>query len=120
MTLNIRGYEKWGAPVGGCASFDNAHPIKKFNIDITVTNKTSKVVVDWYPTFLSNSGTKARTCYYPYGPSSGFPSIPIGDSRNVTFAAFVENNEYVSEMRMFIEDSVLRRCFSEGGKEIPC
>ena len=120
MSLNVRGYEKWGRPQGNCQNFNNGDPIRKFNIDITLTNHSSQTVVNWYPAFVSSSGSLAVTCYYGYSGGPSFPSVPVGQSRNVTFAAFVDNNQYVAEMRMFVEGTVLRRCFSAAGPETRC
>jgi hypothetical protein len=120
MAVNVRGYENWGAPVGGCARFDNSHIVRKFNVDITVTNHTDKTVVDWYPTFVKNTGDKAVVCYYGYSGGPSFPTIPVGQSRNVTFAAFAEKSEYIAEMRMAIEDATLKACFSPEGPLTPC
>ncbi len=120
MVVNVRGYEQWGRPNGGCSSFSNGSPVRKFNVDITVTNRSTQTVVNWYPTFLNNLGAAAVTCYYGYSGGPSFPTIPVGQSRNVTFAAFVEQNQYVAEMRMYIENTSLRRCFSPNGPETLC
>jgi hypothetical protein len=117
--INIR-YEQWGRPdpVKGCQAFDDKNPVRKFNVDITVTNNSSRMIEDWYPGFWSNTGKLLRTCFYVYG--GGFPAIPVGESRTVTFAAFCELNEAVVLMRMDILDQQVYRCFSPSGAIVAC
>ena len=121
LALNPRGCEQWGRPNPDCSDFNNKSPVRKLNIKVTLTNASTKTVVDWYPTFLNNAATSVfKTRYYFYSGSRSFPSAPAGQSRNVTFTAYVEANQYVSEMRMSVAGVLLRRCFAQNAQEIEC
>lgn len=117
---NVKGYEQWGRPVFGCAAFDNGNPVRKFNVEVIVTNNSAQDIEDWEFVSYNNTGGQAIiTCYYFYGAI-----LPIhpGESKSVTFAAFVERDQYVSRMRMEFEpqDIVIQRCFSPEGAIIGC
>jgi hypothetical protein len=111
-------YEQWGRPVEGCRQFDNKSAVRKFNVEITLTNNSTQAVKEWYPDFYANTGRLLLTCYYVYG--EGFPPVSPGEERTVTFASFAEQNEYVQEMRMTVLGNEYRRCFSPEGEVIPC
>jgi len=103
ITLQSSGYETWGRPAGmddkakGCGSFNDARPVSKFNLSMRVTNTTSKDISanDWYAYMLKGDGKQAYVCYYGYTGGSAFPSIPAGQSRDVTFVAFIERGEFI-------------------------
>jgi hypothetical protein len=117
----VKGYETWGRPVLGCAAFDNSNPVRKFNVEMIVTNNSAQDIEDWdYPVSYNNTGGEAIiTCYYFYGPV-----LPIhpGESRSVTFAAFVENGQYVSRITTSFgpQNVTFNRCFSPEGAIIGC
>jgi len=120
FTLDLRNmrYEQWGRPVRGCLAFDNSRPVRKFNLEITLTNNTGAAIEEWFPDFYANNGSLLWTCWYFYG--DGFPTVPPGESREVTFAAFCEPEEYVAEMKVKINDQEIRRCFGPEGALIAC
>lgn len=120
ISLDLSGmrYEQWGRPVEECRRFDNGSPVRKFNLELTLTNHSTQAVKDWYPDFYANTGRLLLTCYYLYG--EGFPPVPPGEARTVTFASFAEQNEYVQEMRMNVLGKDYRRCFTPEGAITPC
>jgi hypothetical protein len=121
ITLELSGmrYEKWGRPVRGCSAFDDNSCVRKFNLEISLTNHTDKAIDEWYPDFHSNGGSLLFTCFYVYS-AEGFPSVPPGEKRTVTFASFCELNEYVKDMLLKVNDKEQRRCFSPEGVIIAC
>ena len=117
---NVKGYEQWGRPVFGCAAFDNGNPVRKFNVEVIVTNNSAQDIEDWEFVSYNNTGGQAIiTCYYFYGAI-----LPIhpGESKSVTFAAFLERDQYVSRMRMEFgpQNVVIQRCFSPEGAIAGC
>lgn len=120
VSLELTGmrYEQWGRPVEGCRRFDNSSPVRKFNLEITLTNNSTQAVKEWYPDFYANTGRLLLTCFYVYG--EGFPPVPPGEERTVTFASFAEPHEYVQEMRVTVLGTEYRRCFSPEGALTPC
>ncbi len=121
LDFNARGYEQWGRPVGQpnpCRLFDNSSGVRKFNMDITVTNKSQELITHWFPAFYANTGRELLTCWYTYGDT--FPSVPAGGSAVVTFAVFAELGEYVSEVRLIILGREYRRCYSSEGATMDC
>jgi len=123
LTIEVKGYEQWGRPVGvpnRCSRFDNGNPVRKFNVGVQVQNNSTETIKadEWYPEFFSNTGGELVACYYVYG--TGFPGIPPGENRHVTFAVFAEQNEYVREMKIQIFGEEYRRCFSAAGSLEPC
>ena len=64
------------------------------------------------------SPTPFVTCFYGYG--TGFPSVPTGEARTVTFASFLENNEAVTEVHVLVRDGVVRLCFTGDASQIGC
>jgi hypothetical protein len=119
LTLANMRYERWGRPVRGCAAFNDRDGVRKFNLEITLQNDTDATIEDWYPTFNSSSGGVLLTCFYVYS-MEGFPSVPPGESRTVTFASFCEMSEYVADMRVTINDVEYHRCFAPEGPIVTC
>jgi hypothetical protein len=118
LVLSGMRYEQWGRPVEGCRRFDNKSAVRKFNVEITLTNNSTQAIKEWYPDFYANTRRLLLTCYYVYG--EGFPPVSLGEERTVTFASFAELDEYVSEMRMTVLGNEYRRCFSPEGEVMPC
>ncbi|MFQ5592612.1 MAG: hypothetical protein ACE5HA_00455 [Anaerolineae bacterium] len=118
LDLTDMRYEQWGRPVEGCRRFDNGSPVRKFNLEITLTNHSTQAVKDWYPDFYANTGRLLLTCYYIYG--EGFPPVPPDEARTVTFASFTEQGEFVQEMRVNVLGRDYRRCFTPEGASTPC
>lgn len=102
ITKQSSGYEQWGRPAGmsnpnaGCGGFNNAQPVRKFNISVRVTNNTSATVqpLAIKPIAIKGDGSKAYVCFY--GHSGVVNALAPGQSIDITYAAFVELNEYVS------------------------
>jgi len=115
---NMR-YEQWGKPVHGCSGFDDRSMVRKFNLEMTITNHTKEAIREWYPDFYGAGGSLLVTCYYVYS-AEGFPSVPPGESRTVTFASFCDLNDYVKEMKLKVLEKEYRRCFAPGGTIIAC
>ncbi len=111
VAVQSTGYENWGRPAGmdnpaaGCGSFDDARPVRKYNVSIGIINNTNRPMTDWYARVFKSNGKEAYVCYYGY--ENGFPTIAPGQTVNVTFAAFIEGNESVA--RMFVEDKAVGR-----------
>ncbi len=114
-------YEAWGSPVNNaCQQFDDRHPMRKFQLEITLYNGSRQKITDWYPEFYANSGRLVITCFYGHGNVKGFPEVPAGESRTVTFAAFAENSEYIKRMSMVVLGQGFSRCFNSAGALIGC
>ena len=119
LTLSNMRYETWGRPVLGCLAFDDSDPVRKFNLEVTLQNDTDATIEDWYPVFVSSALNELYTCFYVYS-EEGFPVVPSGESRTVTFASFCEQNEYVAGMYVVINDVEFIRCFSPDGALVAC
>ena len=114
-------YEAWGSPSNNaCQQFDDSHPMRKFQLEITVYNSSRQKITDWYPEFYASNGRLVVTCFYGHGNVKGFPEVPAGENRTVTFAAFAENSEYIKRMKMIVLGQELRRCFNTSGALIGC
>ena len=94
------GYEQWGRPAGmsgsgGCGAFNNGSPVRKFNVSVRITNNTSLSLqpLAILPRATKGDGSKAYVCYY--GHSGVVNALAPGQSVDITFAAFVELNEFV-------------------------
>jgi len=123
LSIDLTGmhYEAWGKPVNdACRQFDDSHPMRKFQLEISLYNGSRQKITEWYPEFYANSGRLVITCFYGHGNVKGFPEIPAGESRTVTFAAFAENNEYITQMKMVALGQEFRRCFNKSGALINC
>jgi len=114
VTVLSVGYEQWGQPVNGCSQFNDRHPMRKFNMNLRVTNNTRRTLsaTEWYAYSFVGKKLVRWTCYYPY-QGEGFPAIPPGESRNVTFAAFVEPHESVTAVWVGRKGLWARACFDE-------
>lgn len=122
VTMKLEGmrYERWGRPRGGCGSFDDKSAVRKFNLELTLTNTGSKAITpeDWYPVFYSNGGRELVTCYYLH-VGVLFELAP-GASITITFASFCELDEYVAKMRLEVFDEVHWQCFDDAGGLAAC
>ena len=93
-------YSQWGRPAGmddpakPCGDFDDRRPVRKLTASLHIENRSNQEMTDWYALIYKTNGAMAYTCYQGY--SEGFPSIPPGQSRDVTFSAFFEINERIS------------------------
>ena len=65
--------------------------VRKFNFTVVLQNSSDKMIEvnEWYAQGYVG-GRQLVTCFYGYG--TGFPSVPAGEARTVTFASFLENN----------------------------
>jgi len=119
LELSGMRYETWGNPQHGCSSFDNSTLVRKFNLEIKLTNQSSQAVREWYPDFYSHTGRLVLTCFYVYS-AEGFPTVPPGESRTVTFASFCNLDEYIAEMKMKVLEVEHHLCFTPEGSLGPC
>lgn len=113
-------YETWGSPVNGCKQFDDSQPCRKFQLEVTLHNDTRQKITDWYPQAYSNTGRELLVCFYGYNAGIGFPDVPAGEKRPVTFAVFTNNDEYVRRMKVTALGSVYQNCFSRSGVLVDC
>ena len=122
VTMKLAGmrYERWGRPQGGCGSFDDKSAVRKFNLELTLTNTGSKAITpeDWYPVFYSNGGRELVTCYYLH--LGVLFELAPGASITITFASFCELDEYVAKMRLEVFDEAHWQCFDEAGNLAAC
>lgn len=99
VTLSNPHYERWGKPTSanGCVDETNATPVRRFTIQIVVTNRTAQSVANDLPGFYSNSGAKLASCVYDY---AGAGTIPPGQTRNVTFVSYTntDGGDWVSRV----------------------
>ena len=100
VTLSNPHYERWGKPTNpdGCNDYTNATPVRKFTMQLVVTNNTNQTVAgDWGPSYVSNTGATLARCYYDY---QGSATIPPGQTRNVTFSTYTntDGNDWVSRV----------------------
>ena len=111
-TLQNSGYEQWGRPLGmdnpaaGCGGFRDGSVVRKFNISVRVTNNSDSPIKadDWYLMIRKANGAVAYTCFYGYSGGQVFPDIPANSMRDVTFAAFIETNESISQAYVITRD----------------
>lgn len=61
-------------------------------IPCNIENTSDGLMQDWYAFFFTPDGQEAYTCYQGYDT---FPAIPAGNSRNVTFSVYVEQDQVV-------------------------
>jgi hypothetical protein len=105
MSLYRSGYSQFGRPAGmddrarGCGGFDDKRPVWQFQAVMKITNRSQQPMKVWYPFFIKPGGSYAYTCYYEY-----LPEIPPGESRDVTFGAFVELNESIAGIVILDKD----------------
>ena len=98
-TIQKYDYAQWGRPAGmddpakGCGSFNDGRPVRKLTASLKIQNKSSKDMTQWFLLVYLPSGARAYTCYYGY--SGRFPSIPVGQSVEVTFTSFMEPHETI-------------------------
>jgi hypothetical protein len=115
------GYERWGRPVAkeSCGDFNDNDPMQKFTVSMRVTNHSNASLDKWYATFYVGTSPAYRTCYYGYNGGQEFPNIPAGESRDVTFAGFVENGQSVTSVVVGGTGMLTRVCFS-GQSVVSC
>ncbi len=92
VTMSNPHYERWGKPTNpdGCNDYNNGIPVRKFTMQMVVTNNTNQTVAGgWGPSYVSNTGATLARCYYDY---QGGTSIPPGQTRNVTFGTFTNSD----------------------------
>jgi S1-C subfamily serine protease len=99
-TLSNPHYERWGKPTNadGCNDPTNATPVRRFTMQLIITNRTSQTVSgDWGPRFYSNTGATLARCYYDY---AGAGTITPGQTRNVTFVSYTntDGGDWVSQV----------------------
>lgn len=108
VVIQSSGTEAWGRPVGmddpgaGCSAFDDRRQVSKYNVSVRVTNNSTKDMIRWYAKVVKGDGREAFVCYYAY--PTGFPAIASSQTRDVTFAAFVEPGEQVKSITIIDED----------------
>jgi hypothetical protein len=90
-------------PEKGCNSFNDGSPVQQAQISVQITNKSSKVMKDFYLFAFKPGGAPAYVCYYNYDGAGN--EIQPGQARNLTFAAFVENGESIAYF--FVADKEL-------------
>jgi hypothetical protein len=83
-------------PGKSCGDFDDSHPVRKLTAYLRVENRSSTAMTDWYFTVIKTNGATAYVCFYGYQGSQPFPDVPAGQTREVTFAVFMELGERVS------------------------
>ena len=93
--------------------------MRKFNFTVVLQNSSDKMIEvnEWYAQGYVG-GRQLVTCFYGYG--TGFPSVPAGEARTVTFASFLEYNEAVTEVHVLVRDGVVRLCFAGDASQIGC
>ena len=111
------GYERWGTPVNGCQDFDNTRPEKKLTMDVVVYNDTTRVVSpnDIDVTYLDSGGQELVYCVYT-DQNGNLPNVPPRGSATYVLAAFVAQDGWVSQMRVTIGTTTLRRCFAPNNR----
>lgn len=116
-------YETWGRPVGGCSQFNNDDPVRKFNVNVTITNNGTAATGFWGVDAYDSNGTPLITCFYFYGDWRAAP----GESKSVTWAAFTNNDTYVRRFVTSIYDEELTnivetfvQCFGPNGELTGC
>lgn len=116
-------YEQWGRPQGGCGSFNNADPVRKFNVNVTITNNGTTTTGFWVVDAYDSNCTPLITCFYLYGDWRAAP----GQSVSVTWAAFTNNDTWVRKFVTKIYDEELvnivesfTQCFGPGGELTGC
>ena len=109
VLTNKVGYVPWGRPAGmsdpkqGCNGFNDGSQVQQAQISVRITNKSSKVMKDFYLFAFKPGGAEAYVCFYNYDGAGN--EIQPGQARNLTFAAFVENGESIAYF--FVEDREL-------------
>lgn len=117
-------YETWGASATGdiCEDYrnknfnDKIHK-KGFNLELSLTNKTSqKVADDWAPEFITAKGQNVQVCYYGYSGSGPQP----GATTVMTFFTIVDPDDFVRTIRLEIGGERLQICLDTNGAQTPC
>ena len=119
-------YETWGRPVGEpnpCSAFNNGDPVRKFNVNVVLTNNGSTTSGFWYVDAYDSNGALLVTCFYVYG----YPSVPPGASVAVTWAAFTNNDTWVRKYVTSVYDenneniiATFTQCFGGAGELTGC
>lgn len=112
--------EPWGRPTNpdGCNDpFNDRDPVKRFTIEIIVTNQSNRTIPDgWYPVFYSAQGRIPVTCVWPYKDMSVQP----GETAYATFATHVESNDWVQRMVLDELGYQVIVCFNAAGQVVAC
>jgi hypothetical protein len=116
-------YESWGRPQGGCGAFNDNDPVRKFNVNVTVTNNGSAPTGLWGVVAYDSNGNRALACFYFYGDWSVAP----GQSKSVTWAAFTDNGTYIRQFTVIVLDQQnnneigrVTQCFGPNGELSGC
>lgn len=102
VVLSNPHYERWGRPTApdGCnGPYNNGSPVRRFTMELIVTNRSSQTVPSgWAPYFYANTGAALARCYFPYQEGAPVPAVPPGESRTVTFVTFTEETNWVGRV----------------------
>ncbi len=117
-------YEPWGAPRNNdiCESFrkksfNDKIQMKGFNLELSLTNKSSQKVADnWSPVFITAQGKEVQACYYGYAGSGPPPNA----TASMTFFTIVAPDDYVRQVRLEINGEMLQICLDSSGTQSPC
>ena len=97
--------------------FDDKNHKKGFNIELSLTNKsTQQVADDWTPVFTTAAGQNVQVCYYGYAGSGPAP----GATTYVTFFTIVETTDYVRVVKLNVNGQTLQICLDPSGAQAPC
>jgi hypothetical protein len=112
--------EPWGRPTNpdGCnAPFNDRDPVKRFTIEIVVTNQSDRTIPNgWYPAFRSSQGQTPVTCIWSYDDMSVQP----GETAYATFATHVELNDWVQRMVLDELGYQVTICFNASAQVVVC
>jgi hypothetical protein len=117
-------YEPWGAPRGDLCdalraqNFDDKVPMRAFNIELLLTNKSTMPVADnWLPIFVTAQGQSVRVCdnafYRGNGPQPGATS-------SVTFYTQVVPGDYVRVVQLTVNNQTIQICLGPSGAQSDC
>jgi hypothetical protein len=117
---NNRVYEPWGRPTDpdGCnGPYDDNSPMRRFTIEVVVTNYSSVPIPDgWLPTFISASGASLVSCQWYYVNTE----VQTGETTDVTFATHVQTSDWVRAMQFNFPLGVVTICLNGAAQEVPC
>ncbi len=120
MLVAVRGYQPWGRPNPTCADgFNDQSAVRKFLVDLTITNRSTQAV-EWTVNFYSGS-KNLYSCVFGRQPGGPIPELPPSSTTTVTFAAFTELNESVTDLSVWLYYTHITACFAPGdGHRVPC
>lgn len=112
--------EPWGRPTdpGGCKGpYNDRDPVKRFTIELIVTNHTNRTMESgWLPIFYTAQEKIPQTCIWVYDNMS----IQPGETAYVTFVTHVESDDWVQVMALGDENYQVFICFNAAGQTVPC